>query len=306
MVAARTLRVPGDLLDQPVYSHCRLAQGCVVSYASQRGMTAQRVLVTELLVVHVRRGLKRLHSCHDLDARDVPAGQLVVIPPGLCFMSELVEGKGVSFTDYSSTVIALSGDFLADSSLEPQHQPRQAGGAPEGPPDGLPVGPWAPLVVEPQPYLDSVLRTLPTKLASAPDDRLLELQLRELLITLEHSSAAPLLARVAREVRSDADARLRSVVTRHRGAPIQLDEMATLCGRSLSSFKRDFQRLFGTSPGRWQQDMRLEHAAALLRRRAHNVTQVASMAGFGDPSSFIRAFRAKYGITPKQLQLHGA
>lgn len=296
MVAARTFRVPGDLLDRPVYSHRRLAQGCVVSYASQQGMAAQRVLVTELLVVHVRRGTKRLHSCHDLDARDVPAGHLVVIPPGLCFMSELVEGKGVSFTDYSSTVIALSGDFLSESSLEPM----------QGEQDGALDGAWTAQVVEPEPYLDSVLQTLPTKLSLAPDARLLELQLRELLIALEHSSAWPLLARVAHEARSDADARLRSVVNRHRGAPILLDEMATLCGRSLSSFKRDFQRLFGTSPGRWQQDMRLEHAAALLRRRSHNVTQVASMAGFGDPSSFIRAFRAKYGITPKQLQLQGA
>jgi transcriptional regulator GlxA family with amidase domain len=75
---------------------------------------------------------------------------------------------------------------------------------------------------------------------------------------------------------------------------LSLEEYAKLCHRSLSSFKREFQAHFQTSPGQ----RRLDHSAHLLRTTPMNVTEVAFESGFQDVSHFSRAFKERFGAPP--------
>jgi len=101
----------------------------------------------------------------------------------------------------------------------------------------------------------------------------------------------------------DRDHRLRRVVESHFTLPLTLAELADLYGRSLSTFKRDFQRVFGTSPGAWIRQRRLGHARALLATTHCTVTEACYESGFGTLSHFVQAFRETHGVTPKQFQL---
>src|SRR6185503_8849853 len=67
---------------------------------------------------------------------------------------------------------------------------------------------------------------------------------------------------------------------------LSLEEYARLCHRSLSSFKREFQVHFQTSPGKWLLGRRLDFAAALLRSSHRNITEIAFDSGFEDVSHF--------------------
>ena len=77
-----------------------------------------------------------------------------------------------------------------------------------------------------------------------------------------------------------------------------LEDFAKLSHRSLSTFKRDFQKHFNQSPGKWLLQKRLDYSAVLLKNPALNVSQVALDCGFQDLSHFSRAFKEKFGVSP--------
>jgi AraC-like DNA-binding protein len=83
---------------------------------------------------------------------------------------------------------------------------------------------------------------------------------------------------------------------------LSLGDFAKLCNRSLSTFKRDFQCVYGDPPGRWLTGKRLEYAAVLLRDPELQVTQVALQCGFEDLSHFSRAFKARFGSSPARFR----
>lgn len=85
--------------------------------------------------------------------------------------------------------------------------------------------------------------------------------------------------------------------------PLKVEDYAYLTGRSLSSFRRDFKHFFGTTPQKWIKQKRLEKAHELLGKQALSVTELAYAVGYEHVSYFIKEFKGRYGASPKQLIL---
>ncbi len=79
-----------------------------------------------------------------------------------------------------------------------------------------------------------------------------------------------------------------------------LDRAATRAGVSRRHFSMLFRRVTGRTFWEHLTDLRLTHAAALLRQGEHSVTGVVFSCGFGDLSQFYRLFRQRYQLPPKQ------
>lgn len=60
---------------------------------------------------------------------------------------------------------------------------------------------------------------------------------------------------------------LEAYINDHYKFNIDLESMAYLTGRSLSTFKRDFQALFNQTPSRWIQQRRLVEANLLINEK---------------------------------------
>lgn len=82
---------------------------------------------------------------------------------------------------------------------------------------------------------------------------------------------------------------------------ISLDRFALLTGRSLSSFKRDFKKIFGETPGRWLTKKRLEEAYFLIKNENKSPSEVYLDAGFENLSHFSFVFKKKFGISPAKV-----
>ena len=83
---------------------------------------------------------------------------------------------------------------------------------------------------------------------------------------------------------------------------VSLDRFAYLTGRSLATFKRDFQKSFNTSPRHWLQQKRLQEAHFLLKEKHQAVSEVCQDVGFENLSHFSYAFKKQFGYTPTEIK----
>ena len=83
----------------------------------------------------------------------------------------------------------------------------------------------------------------------------------------------------------------------YAGKPVTLIELGRACGISPFHLARTFRRAYGVGPGAYHLELRLAHAASLLRG-GESCANVAERLGYSEPSSFLRAFKQRYGMTP--------
>ena len=80
---------------------------------------------------------------------------------------------------------------------------------------------------------------------------------------------------------------------------LSLKELANYSGRSLSTFKRDFKKVTDLTPERWLIDKRLCEAQKLLSHGNKRIKEVMDKVGICNQSYFSRAYKEKFGYTPK-------
>lgn len=128
---------------------------------------------------------------------------------------------------------------------------------------------------------------------------LLRLKVMELLFNVMECSKN--IFRQMLQLRQPVKADVHRVVEENYTSPISLEELAYLSGRSLSSFKRDFQDIYGQPPARWIREQRLSKARQLLEASQMSVTDVAYSLGFENPTHFSRIFKQQYGFPPSEV-----
>ena len=84
-------------------------------------------------------------------------------------------------------------------------------------------------------------------------------------------------------------------------ADIRAASLAAAAGISESYLKRLFSERFGVPPKKYIIQMKLRHAAELLRLERYTVTQVAHLCNFSDVYFFSRQFKEYMGLTPTQF-----
>lgn len=136
-----------------------------------------------------------------------------------------------------------------------------------------------------------------------PDRGLLELKFRELILTLADDPVnAELLTYFCSLMNEPQSISLQRTMNDNYCFNLTLEQYAQLCNRSLSAFKRDFQKVMRTTPGKWLLEKRLNHALQLLSNKDKNVNEIAFESGFENPSHFTRAFKERYQATPSAIR----
>jgi AraC family transcriptional regulator, arabinose operon regulatory protein len=87
-------------------------------------------------------------------------------------------------------------------------------------------------------------------------------------------------------------------VSDHLDAPVTLQSMATVSGRSVSTLHRLFRQHLHRSPTDWVVEQRVALADALLSTTHLSVAEVGRACGFSDPLYFSRVFSRRRGASP--------
>lgn len=87
---------------------------------------------------------------------------------------------------------------------------------------------------------------------------------------------------------------------------ISVEVLAERTNRSLTSFKKEFKRLFGEPPHRWIIGQRLMRAKIMLTSTNRTVSEIGAECGFTNISHFIKLFRHRYLATPASFRRSGS
>ncbi|HMH23655.1 MAG TPA: AraC family transcriptional regulator [Puia sp.] len=157
------------------------------------------------------------------------------------------------------------------------------------------------LQLNPDPLYKSYMNSLgPYEQINKPgNERLLSLKLKEAVLIL--LQANPGLKDILFDFAEPGKIDLDAFMNRNFHFNVELKRFAYLTGRSLATFKRDFEKIFQLSPSRWLQQRRLQEAHYLIKEKGKAPSDVYLELGFEDLSHFSFAFKKTYGVAPSKL-----
>ncbi|MEU0740513.1 GlxA family transcriptional regulator [Streptomyces sp. NPDC006134] len=91
-------------------------------------------------------------------------------------------------------------------------------------------------------------------------------------------------------------------ITEHPEADLTVESLAARARLSPRHFARAFRAETGTTPGRYVDRVRLEHARRLLEDTADGVEEISRASGYGTPEAMRRAFVKALGTAPAEYR----
>jgi AraC-like DNA-binding protein len=126
----------------------------------------------------------------------------------------------------------------------------------------------------------------------------IELKVKECLLLLLQFQ--PDLANVLFDFSEPGKIDLESFMNRNYHFNVGLERFAYLTGRSLATFKRDFEKLYHLSPHRWLLQKRLQEALFLIKEKGKSSSDIYLDLGFEDLSHFSYVFKKQFGVSPTE------
>lgn len=135
------------------------------------------------------------------------------------------------------------------------------------------------------------------------NEDILVLKLKEIILLLSQTSNAAAIQLILSQLFSPDTYTFRQIVDANLFSQLSMEELAGLHNLSLSSFKREFKKLYNDTPASYIKNKKLEKAAELLCVSDERISTIAFECGFNDVASFTKSFRDKYNLTPTNYRL---
>ena len=148
-------------------------------------------------------------------------------------------------------------------------------------------------------FVESILDV--SKLPKDTQKNILEVKFEEIMLYLIQVKGVAFLYALLHDTDNESQKFIQTIES-NRLNKLTIKELSFLSNMSVSTFKREFEKHFHSSPSKWFQDQRLEHSAFLLKNKSNRPSDIFEEIGYENLSNFIHAFKVKFGITPKQYQ----
>lgn len=133
---------------------------------------------------------------------------------------------------------------------------------------------------------------------SLVNEEILVLKLKEIILLLSQTQDAETIQVILSQLFSSTTYTFKQIIEFNLFSQVNIDGLAQKTNLSVSSFKREFKKLYDDSPANYIKSKRLERAAELLLISNERITDIAFDCGFNDLANFTKSFSEKYNITP--------
>ena len=133
-------------------------------------------------------------------------------------------------------------------------------------------------------------------------EELIQLKVKELLHLLANSDLSGNNKKILGSLFQANEYKFQEVIQAHLFDDLNLEDLAFLTGLSLSSFKRKFSSIYGTTPNKYFASKRLEKAQLLLRTSTLRISEIAYACGYSDVGYFTTVFQRQFGTSPSKFR----
>jgi AraC-like DNA-binding protein len=263
----------------------------IIRYNSDLTTTNSKITLDQNLFSFLLEGSKSVQYAGKKVT--INSGQFFLLSAGNCLMSEKTSAPN---GQYKSILFFFDSELLTDfftrHAMPMRHSKNESNQEPF-------------LVFEKDAFLSNFVNSLELILSSTQSLswELQSVKLEELLLYLSGRYPEVLTKLHDHSCLSERDHLIRQVVTANMYNMVTVEELAFLCYMTLSTFKRHFANLYGTSPRKWFQEKRMQKAAEMLKNSKLDLSEIHLELGYENLSGFIQSFKQIYGTTPKQYRL---
>ena len=156
--------------------------------------------------------------------------------------------------------------------------------------------------IENDPFINQFINSLAQsfELHWAVAQKILALKFEEIMLYLTDKYGLSFLSYLESLPANQQELSFKAIIEKNVYSNLNIEELAFLCNMSLSTFKRQFTNIYGTPPGKWFQNKRLDKAKEMLRNDKLKASEIYMDIGYNDLSSFSIAFKKEFGISPRQ------
>ncbi|MCE7923895.1 MAG: AraC family transcriptional regulator [Haliscomenobacteraceae bacterium CHB4] len=126
----------------------------------------------------------------------------------------------------------------------------------------------------------------------------LEIKFKELIVNILREKDSNAFSAYLSWICNDTDAAFIKLMRENSHFNFSSPELARIACMSLSTFKREFIRLFGMPPGKWLREQRIARAVAMLSNSNKTISEIAFELGYSDIASFSKAFKLATSFNP--------
>jgi len=138
---------------------------------------------------------------------------------------------------------------------------------------------------------------------SLVNEEILILKLKEIILLLNQTKNSPAVHSILSNLFNPTTYTFREIVNSHIYSNLTLTELSELTNMSLSTFKREFKKVYKSSPAAYIKDKKLVKSKELLSLSELRMTDIAYECGFNDVAHFSKSFKQKYSISPTAYKM---
>ncbi|WP_333627540.1 AraC family transcriptional regulator [Sphingobacterium siyangense] len=138
---------------------------------------------------------------------------------------------------------------------------------------------------------------------SLVNDELLVLKLKEIILLLAQTKDAEHIQVILSQLFPSTAYSFKQIIEANLFLQLGIGELAQKTNLSISSFKREFKKLYNDSPASYIKTKKLERAAELLVASSTRITDIAFDCGFNDLANFTKSFHERYKQSPTNYRL---
>jgi AraC-like DNA-binding protein len=254
-------------------------------YQNPKNSDKLQINLSKNTISFLQQGSKEV--IHNNKTMSIQNSEFLIMKSGHCLMTEKLPS---SKDNYSSILLFFSDDDLNNFKIKFNNLKKET------------TIKTSLLTIEYDLFLRKFVDSLKDILLMSPtvQNRMVSLKFEELMLYISEVKGFDFLNSF--DIDSNKYAiNFKNIVESNKLNKLTIKELSFLCNMSDSTFKRVFQKHYHQSPIKWFQNQRLEYAAFLLNKEQKKSSEIYDLIGYENHSNFIKAFKKKFGITPKNL-----
>ncbi|MFH7001793.1 AraC family transcriptional regulator [Flavobacterium bizetiae] len=130
------------------------------------------------------------------------------------------------------------------------------------------------------------------------NEDILVLKVKEIILLLSQTQNSESVQLILSQLFSPAKYTFKQIIEANLFSQLSVEELAQQNNLSVSSFKREFVKIYQDTPANYIKTKKLEKAAQLLEVSDQRINEIAFDCGFNDLANFTKSFTGKYSVSP--------